>query len=81
MNTPVLILIGTLSFLMIVAFAKPLQGIFQFLIRAILGGIGIYACQSFGLGLGLAINLVTLSTVGVLGLPGFLGLLALITFL
>ncbi len=79
MNTPVLILIGTLSFLILVAFAKPLQGVFQFLVRAILGGIGIYACQSFGLGL--AINLVTLSTVGVLGLPGFLGLLALITFL
>lgn len=49
--------------------------ILNFLLRVVMGVIGIYACNSllssFGLGIYIGINLLNLLTIGILGISGF----------
>ena len=50
--------------------------ILNFLLRMVMGVIGIYACNSLftaslGLGIHMGINLLNLLTIGILGISGF----------
>ena len=50
--------------------------ILNFLLRMVMGAIGIYACNSLftaslGLGIHMGINLLNLLTIGILGISGF----------
>ena len=50
--------------------------ILNFLLRMVMGVIGIYACNSLlsaslGLGIHIGINLLNLLTIGILGISGF----------
>lgn len=73
------LIIGCLVFLALAAFAKPLKVVLRFAISAAVGGGCLWICNRLGLNLG--VNPATLLTVGVLGLPGFVGLVALSFFL
>ena len=50
--------------------------ILNFLLRMVIGVIGIYACNSLfttslGIGIHIGINLLNLLTIGILGISGF----------
>jgi len=49
--------------------------VLNFLLRVVMGVIGIYTCNtllsSLGVGIYLGINLVNLLTIGILGISGF----------
>lgn len=73
------LIICCLVFLALAAFAKPLKVVARFLVCAAVGGCCLWISNRLGLNLG--VNPATLLTVGTLGLPGFLGLVALSFFL
>lgn len=54
---------------------KRLEEIINILLRAVFGGIGIYALNTIfqyaGIAAIVGINAKTIATVGILGLPGF----------
>lgn len=53
--------------------------IFKFAVRSFLGIVGIMAANSFGLLVG--VNVVTVSFIGLLGIPAYLSLIILQYFL
>ncbi|MFI3175624.1 MAG: pro-sigmaK processing inhibitor BofA family protein [Bacillota bacterium] len=79
-GTMVLILLGILGGLLLLgAYPNFVKNVVVFLTRSVLGGFFLLLCQTFGFGLGL--NVATVCTLGLLGVPGFLGLLSLHLFL
>jgi len=72
--------IGAIILLIACGVQGKMEGLVTFLMRGLLGALGIHFVNIFlyGLGfpIGIGINLLTFLTTGILGLPGFLGLYA-----
>ncbi len=76
----ILILLGILGGLLLLGmYPSFVKNVVIFLTRSLLGAVFLLICQTFGLGLGL--NFITVSILGILGVPGFLGLISLHLFL
>ncbi len=77
----VMIMIGGLLLLLAVAVRGEMECLLSFLMRGLLGAMGIHLMNFFlasqGIFLGVGINFLTFLTTGFLGIPGFLGLYAL----
>lgn len=73
------LIMGCFICLLLLAFAKPLRVALHFFVNSAVGCCALWICHAIGLGLG--VNWVTAATVGVLGLPGFVGLMAVSFFL
>ena len=58
-----------------------MEQLIDFLMRGILGMVGIHFCNAFlasiGISLGIGMNFISFLTIGFLGIPGFFGLYAL----
>ena len=77
----VIILAACILVLMIGAVRKKLEWLLNVVMRSILGTIAIYfinqVLASAGISLGVGINIVTVLTCGILGIPGLLALYGL----
>lgn len=60
-------------------FIKPLKSLFLLFLNSLLGGVGLFVFNYIfaGIGFGIGINIVTATTVGVLGFPGLVLLVLL----
>jgi inhibitor of the pro-sigma K processing machinery len=60
-------------------FIKPLKSLFLLFLNSLLGGIGLFVFNYIfaGIGFSIGINIVTATTVGVLGFPGLVLLVLL----
>ncbi|WP_317855022.1 pro-sigmaK processing inhibitor BofA family protein [Chakrabartyella piscis] len=70
---------GCLIFLLLATQKNTIKSILGFGVSALVGSGCLLVANQIGFALGL--NLYTCLTVGILGIPGFLGLLALSIFL
>ena len=82
MNTYILIAVGiafVVMFLIISLFLKPLRALFALILNTLTGWAGLYIFNLIfsSLGVAIGINIVSATTVGVLGIPGLLLLVAL----
>lgn len=82
MNTSILIAVGiafVVMFLIISLFLKPLRALFALILNTLTGWAGLYIFNLIfsSLGVAIGINIVSATTVGVLGIPGLLLLVAL----
>lgn len=82
MNTSILIAGGValvVIFFLICLFLKPLRALFALVLNTLFGWAGLYIFNlifsSFGVAIG--INIVSATTVGVLGIPGMILLVVL----
>ena len=71
--------ITCLVIVVLVALAKPLQGLFRFLLSGILGSALLFLLGRLGFAVG--VNAVTFVVTGLLGMPGVAGLVVLCHFL
>ena len=71
--------ITCLVIVVLVALAKPLQGLFRFLLSGILGSALLFLLGRLGFAVG--VNAVTFVVTGLLGMPGVAGLVVLGHFL
>lgn len=71
--------ITCLVILVLVALAKPLQGLIRFLLSALWGSALLFVFGKLGFAVG--INAVTFVVAGLLGIPGVAGLIVLSHFL
>lgn len=76
-------IMACVGLVLLTAFSKPLFMIFKFVINSVFGAAGIFAANFIlrPLGMAIGINLITVSFVGILGLPGFAGLVLVNAFL
>lgn len=60
-------------------FIKPLKSLFLLFLNSLLGGVGLFVFNYIfaGIGFSIGINIVTATTVGVLGFPGLVLLVLL----
>lgn len=76
LNGMIIILIVCVLVLFIVAFGKKIEWLINFVLRAVMGTIGIYFINYFLLSqeisTGVGINPVTVLTSGLLGFPGLI---------
>ncbi len=76
LNGMIIILIVCVLVLFIVAFGKKIEWMINFVLRAVMGTIGIYFINYFLLSqeisTGVGINPVTVLTSGLLGFPGLI---------
>ncbi len=82
MNTSILIISGIIAlalFLIISLFLKPLRALFALILNTLTGWAGLYIFNLIfsSVGVAIGINIVSATTVGVLGIPGLLLLIAL----
>ncbi|MCM1044765.1 MAG: pro-sigmaK processing inhibitor BofA family protein [Candidatus Gastranaerophilales bacterium] len=78
-ETGMLLIIGAcIIVLLIGAVRKKVEWLLNFALRSILGTVAIYfvngALESIGISLGVGINITTVLTSGILGIPGLVAL-------
>lgn len=75
------IVLACVAVLLIGAVRRKIEWLLNFVMRSILGTIGIYfinmGLAALGISLGVGINAVTVLTSGILGIPGLLALYAI----
>lgn len=76
-----MVTLGAVILLIACAVRGNMERLVTLIMRGLLGAVGIHFVNGFlagmGITLGIGINLVSLLTIAVLGIPGFLGLYAL----
>lgn len=76
-----MLMIGLLILLISCAVKGEMETIITFLMRGLLGSVGIHLVNlcltNLGISLGVGVNFITFLTTAFLGIPGFLGLYAL----
>lgn len=68
-----MMILTCLGILVVAALAKPLRLLFRFCLSAIGGTALVFLCSKMGIAIG--VNLITILTAGILGIPGVLGLI------
>lgn len=82
MNTSILITGGVVLFVvffLVCLFLKPLRALFALIFNTLAGWAGLYIFNLIfsSLGMAIGINIVSATTVGVLGIPGLILLVVL----
>ncbi len=82
MNTSILIAGGValvIIFFLVCLFLKPLRALFALVFNTLAGWAGLYIFNFLfaSMGLAIGINIVSATTVGVLGIPGLILLIVL----
>lgn len=76
-----MVTLGAVILLITCAVRGNMERLVSMIMRGLLGAVGIHFVNGFlagmGITVGIGINLVSLLTIAILGIPGFLGLYAL----